>query len=176
MTTTEAVEVTASEPNAEGYKQFHLGGFTFRRDEFFAHITWPTGSHVLSVDNFLRALQRDIAWNFFYGTVNFDGVFGTLNHYGTVDMFAGRFNDTYRKAGIDYNETYKSEDLMATFKAMLDDWTNRGYDPFAAPEETKQPYGRKDGDNKKAIERLRITARRMVGLPGDTPVRSDANG
>jgi hypothetical protein len=108
--------------------------------------------------------------------VNFDGVFGTLNHYGTVDMFAGRFNDAYRKAGRDYNETYKSEDLMATFKAILEDWTNRGYDPFAAPEETKQPYGRKDGDNKRAIERQRVTAKRMVGLPGDTPLRSDTSG
>ena len=75
----------ACEPNEEGYREFSLGGFTFRRDEFFAHITWPTGSHVLSVDDFLRALQRDVAWDFFYGTVNFDGVFGTVNHYGTVD-------------------------------------------------------------------------------------------
>ena len=169
--------VQASEPdNYYGYRRFRKGKFEFHRDEYFVHIRWPKGSHTMAADAFLRALQRDIAWNFFYGTVNFDGVFGTLNHYGTVDMFAGRFNDTYRKAGIDYNETYKSEDLMATFKAMLDDWTNCGYDPFAAPEETKQPYGRKDGDNKKAIERLRVTAKRMVGLPGDTAVRSDANG
>jgi Hydroquinone 1,2-dioxygenase large subunit N-terminal len=175
MSTSFAVQ--ASEPdNYYGYRRFRKGKFEFHRDEYFVHIRWPKGSHTMAADAFLRALQRDIAWNFFYGTVNFDGVFGTLNHYGTVDMFAGRFNDAYRKAGIDYNETYRSEDLMATFKAMLDDWTNRGYDPFAAPEETKQPYGRKDGDNKKAIERLRITAKRMVGLPSDTPVRSDANG
>jgi hypothetical protein len=35
MTTTEpaAAEVAASEPNAEGYRQFTLGGFTFWRDE-----------------------------------------------------------------------------------------------------------------------------------------------
>src|SRR4029078_6379791 len=136
MTTTESPSVDASAPNAEGYKEFTLNSFHFRRDEYFAHITWPTGSHVISVDAFLRALQRDIAWNFFYGTVNFDGVFGTMNHYGTVDMFAGRFNDAYRKAGRDNNETYPSDELMATFKAMLDDWTNRGYDPFAAPQET----------------------------------------
>lgn len=169
--------VQASEPdNYYGYRRFKKGKFEFSRDEYFVHITWPKGSHTMPADAFLRALQRDIAWNFFYGTVNFDGVFGTLNHYGTVDMFAGRFNDAYRKAGIDYNETYPSDDLMATFKAVLDDWTSRGYDPFAAPEETKQPYGRKDGDNRKAIERLRVTANRMVGLPGDTAVRSDASG
>lgn len=169
--------VQASEPdNYYGYRSFKKGKFEFRRDEYFVHIKWPKGSHTIPADNFLRALQRDIAWNFFYGTVNFDGVFGTMNHYGTVDMFAGRFNETYKKAGIDYNETYKSEDLMATFKAILDDWTNSGFDPFAAPEETKQSYGRKDGDNKAAIERLRITAKRMVGLSGDTPLRSDESG
>jgi Hydroquinone 1,2-dioxygenase large subunit N-terminal len=171
------VAVEASEPdNYYGYRSFRKGGFAFRRDEYFVHISWPKGTHTMAADVFLRALQRDVAWHFFYGTVNFDGVFGTLNHYGTVDMFAGRFNDAYRKAKRDYNETYPSDELMATFKAMLDDWTNRGYDPFAAPEETKQPYGRKDGDNRRAIERLRVTARRMVGLPDDTPVRSDENG
>jgi hypothetical protein len=169
--------VQASDPdNYYGYRSFRKGGFAFRRDEYFVHISWPTGNHTMPADAFLRALQRDIAWNFFYGTVNFDGVFGTLNHYGTVDVFAGRFNDAYRKAGRDYTETYPSDEVMATFKAMLDDWTNRGYDPFAAPEETIHPFGRKDGDNRAAIERQRITARRMVGLPGDTPVRSDATG
>jgi hypothetical protein len=172
-----AFTVEASEPdNYYGYRRFKKGAFEFHRDEYFVHIRWPKGTHTMAADAFLRALQRDVAWNFFYGTVNFDGVFGTMNHYGTVDMFAGRFNDAYRKAGRDHNETYTSEDLMATFKAILEDWTNRGYDPFAAPEETKQPYGRKDGDNRRAIERLRVTARRMVGLPGDTALRSDAAG
>jgi len=175
MATSYAVQ--ASEPdNYYGYRRFQKGKFEFHRDEYFVHIRWPKGTHTMAADVFLRALQRDIAWNFFYGTVNFDGVFGTMNHYGTVDMFAGRFNDAYRKAGRDYNETYPSDELMATFKAILDDWTNRGYDPFAAPEETKHPYGRKDGDNKRAIERLRVTAQRMVGLPGDTPLRSDGSG
>ena len=169
--------VQASEPdNYYGYRRFKKGAFEFRRDEYFVHISWPKGTHTMAADVFLRALQRDIAWNFFYGTVNFDSVFGTMNHYGTVDMFAGRFNDAYRKAGRDHNETYPSDELMATFKAMLDDWTNRGYDPFAAPQETNQPYGRKDGDNRKAIERLRVTAKRMVGIAGDTPLRSDATG
>ena len=169
--------VHASEPdNYYGYRRFKKGKFEFHRDEYFVHISWPKGTHTMAADVFLRALQRDIAWNFFYGTVNFDGVFGTMNHYGTVDMFAGRFNDAYRKAGRDHNETYPSDELMATFKAMLDDWTNRGYDPFAAPQETNQPYGRKDGDNRKAIERLRVTAKRMVGIAGDTPLRSDATG
>jgi hypothetical protein len=177
MSVQTAFPVQASQPdNYYGYRSFKKGKFAFRRDEYFVHIDWPKGSHTLPADAFLRALQRDVAWNFFYGTVNFDGVFGTLNHYGTVDMFAGRFNDAYKDAGLDYNETYKSEDLMTTFKAILDDWTNAGYDPFAAPEETEQAYGRKSGDNKDAINRLRVTAKRMVGVPGDTAMRTDASG
>ncbi|MEA2961300.1 MAG: hypothetical protein QOI46_1398, partial [Alphaproteobacteria bacterium] len=117
-----------SEPgNYYGYRSFKQGRFEFGRDEYFVHIRWPTGTHVMQADAFLRALQRDVAWNFFYGTVNFDAVFGTMNHYGTVDMFAGRYNEAYRMAGVDYQETCGSDELMALFKAMLHDWTNRGY-------------------------------------------------
>ena len=100
-------DVQSTDPNAQGYREFSLGGFHFSRDEYFVHITWPTGKHVLSADVFLRALQRDVAWDFFYGTVNFDSVFGTVNHYGTVDMFAGRFNDAYRKAELDHTENFE---------------------------------------------------------------------
>ena len=160
-----AAEVTASEPNAEGYRQFTLGGFTFWRDEFFVHITWPTGSHILSVDNFLRALQRDVAWDFFYGTVN---------HYGTVDMFAGRYNDAYRKAELDHVENFETPLIRETFKAMLADWTNEGFDPFASPAETDKPFGVKRGDNIAAVTRHRVTAERMVGVPGDEQIRTDA--
>ena len=44
--------------------------------------------------------------------------------------------------------------------------------PFAAPQETGTPWGNKNGDNEDAITRERVTAKRMVGLPGDTPVRT----
>ncbi|HEU4400029.1 MAG TPA: hydroxyquinol 1,2-dioxygenase, partial [Actinomycetota bacterium] len=80
MATTEAeptVEVQSGDPNAQGYRPFRLGEFTFRRDDYFVYIEWPTGSHVMSADAFLKALQRDVAWDFFYGIVNFDGVIGT---------------------------------------------------------------------------------------------------
>src|SRR5262245_57273618 len=100
MSTTEAATdasaVIASAPNNEGYRQYTLGHFNFRRDEFFAHISWPSGEHTISIDAFLRSVQRDVAWDFFYGTVNFDDVVGTINHYGTVDLFAGQFNEVYR--------------------------------------------------------------------------------
>ena len=162
--------------NAAGYKTFSIGGFTFSRDEYFATITWPTGTHQIAIDVFLRALQRDVAWGFFYGIVNFDAVFGTMNHYGNVDMFAGRFNDAYRRAEVDYNENFTHDDLMACFQSILHDWTNTGYDPFAAPMETGLAWiGKKVGHNTAAINRARDVCRRMPGLPGDLPLRTDRN-
>ena len=162
--------------NYTGYRSFSAGSFNFRRDEYFAHVDWPKGRHIIPIDAFLRALMRDVAWNFFYGTVNFDGVFGTTNHYGTVDMFAGVYNEAYRKAKLDFLESFQSDELMQAFKAMISDWTNQGYDPFAAPGETGAPWGRKHGANDIAVLRQRVTAQRMVGLPGDAPMRTDANG
>jgi hypothetical protein len=165
------------EINEHGYRAFKLGGFGFERDEYFAHIRWTGGgSHIIPVDRFLRALIRDVAWNFFYGIVNFDEVFGTMNHYGTVDVFAGRYNSAYREQKRDHVETLKSDETRALFEAMLDDWTNEGYDPFAAPTETGTPFGRKHGGNPRAIKRTRVTARRMVGLKDDSPLRTDASG
>lgn len=169
MTATTASDTT----NAHGYHRFELGGFSFERDEHFAHIEWPTGRHVMPVEDFLKALMRDVAWNFFYGTVNFDAVIGTVNHYGNVDLFAGRFNDAYRKAELDHLENFDHETIMATFQEILSDWTNDGFDPFAAPQETGSPYGVKHGDNDAAITRTRVTAERMVGVPGDEPLRTD---
>ncbi|HEX6657918.1 MAG TPA: hypothetical protein VF065_07540, partial [Ilumatobacter sp.] len=162
--------------SAAGYETFSIGGFTFSRDEYFATITWPTGTHQIAIDVFLRALQRDVAWGFFYGIVNFDAVFGTMNHYGNVDMFAGRFNDAYRRAEVDYNENFTHDDLMACFQSILRDWTNEGYDPFAAPMETGQPFGRNKGSNDAAVTRRRVVANRMVSVPGDEPIRTDETG
>lgn len=176
MPAKQAAHHVSSPDNYTGYRSFEIGGFGFKRDEYFAHISWPEGEHVLPVDMFLRALMRDVAWNFFYGTVNFDSVFGTTNLYGKVEMYVGRFNDAYRKNNRDYQETFEADELMPIFKGMLNDWTNDGYDPFAAPLETANPFGRKNGNNDAAVERLRVTAKRMVGLPGDAVPRTDDNG
>ncbi len=166
--------------NEAGYREFQLGGFRFRRDEYFANITWPAANremvHTVPVDAFLKALMRDVAWGFFYGWVNFDEVFGTRNLYGEVEMYGGRYNGDYHEAGLDYVEKFDSGEVMSTFKAILDDWTNEGFDPFAAPRETGTPFGEKEGNNRAAIERQRETARRMIGIPGDAEMRSDANG
>jgi hypothetical protein len=91
-------ELGSVEPNQHGYREFTLGQFSFARDEYFAHVRWPQASHMIPVDALLRAIQRDVAWGFFYGIVNFDAVVGTVNHYGTVELFAGRFNEHYRKS------------------------------------------------------------------------------
>jgi hypothetical protein len=175
--TTQVYESVSTEPDPiYGYRSFKLGEFEFRRDEYFAHITWPKGSHTVDIGNFLRPLMRDVAWGFFYGWVNFDDVFGTLNHYGTVDVYAGTYNGSYREAGIDHLENHPSDLVRTTFMDMLEDWTNEGFDPFAAPQETGSPYGRKHGSNLQATRRVRQLATRCVGLKDDLALRTDERG
>src|SRR5437879_13107076 len=87
--------------NATGYRSYEAGKFRFERDEYFARIAWPGGSHTMTIDVFMRALMRDVAWGFFYGVVNFDGLLGTINHYGEVTVFAARINHANPKAGPD---------------------------------------------------------------------------
>ncbi|HTT74358.1 MAG TPA: hypothetical protein VMF50_00060 [Candidatus Binataceae bacterium] len=169
-------EKTDMHVNEAGYRTFKLGNYIFIRDEYFVHIKWPNGSHTLPADRFLKALMRDVAWNFFYGIVNFDEVFGTANHYGTVNVFAGSFNVGYRSNGKDYTETFESAPARAIFEAILEDWTNEGFDPFAAPTETGSAFGPKRGSNTVAVKRQRVSARRMAGVADDTPLRGDANG
>jgi len=175
-------KVIASAPDATlGYRSFTLGSFKFRRDEYFAHIEWTTRdgrplSHTMDAGSFLRALMRDVAWGFFYGWVNFDHVIGTVNHYTTVDFFAGSYNATMKAAGVDLLENFPTEQIGETFKTMLDDWTNEGFDPFAAPQETGSAYGRKNGNNRAAVTRARELAKRCVGLKGDLELRTDARG
>lgn len=175
-------KVIASMPHAVlGYRDFDLGSFHFRRDEYFVHIEWTTRdgrpmSHTMDAGNFLRAMMRDIAWGFFYGWVNFDHVFGTLNHYNSVDLYAGAYNGTMKEAGVDIKENFPTEQIRATFVELLDDWTNSTFDPFAAPQETGTPYGRKNGSNEAATHRVRELAKRCVGLRDDLSLRSDDTG
>src|SRR5205823_4999940 len=73
-------------------------------------------------------------------------------------------------------ETFEARELKSVFEEMLNDWTNEGFDPFAAPDETGKPFGPRRGNNTKALKRQRVVARRMVGLPDDAPPRTDQNG
>ncbi|MGO9993776.1 MAG: hydroxyquinol 1,2-dioxygenase [Steroidobacteraceae bacterium] len=172
---------SAEHADTHGYQLFKLGTFGFRRDEYFAHISWVTKtgkpmSHTMDIGSFLRALMRDVAWGFFYGWVNFDEVVGTLNHYGTVDLYAGAYNGTMKAAGVDILETFPTDQIRPLFEQMLDDWTNEGFNPFVAPQETGSPYGRKHGNNRPAVTRARELATRCVGLKDDLPLRTDARG
>ena len=175
-TATPSIVEDATRGKELGYQSFQAGEFHFERDEYFAHIAYPGGRHIIGVDAFLRSLMRDVGWGFFYGTVNFDHLLGTINHYGTVDLFIGLLNDSYRSANRHYVETFDSKELKKIFEAMLDDWTNEGFDPYAAPGETGTAFGPKHGNNREAIRRERIVARRMVGMPGDLPYRTDEGG
>jgi len=103
-------------------------------------------------------------------------VIGTVNHYGTVDLYAGSFNGAMKEAGVDRMENFPTDDIRQLFEGMLADWTNAGFDPFAAPQETGSPYGPKNGDNMPAITRARELARRCVGLEGDLELRTDERG
>ena len=96
----------APEQLAHGYLAFELGSFRFRRDEYFAHISWMTRdgrpmSHTMDIGSFLRALMRDVAWGFFYGWVNFDEIIGTVNRYESFDLYAGSYNGSMKVAGVD---------------------------------------------------------------------------
>ncbi len=178
----EIVQVLKSLPDATlGYRSYTLGSFKFRRDEYFAHIAWTTRdgrpmSHTLDISNYLRALMRDVGWGFFYGWVNFDHVFGTVNKYTSVDMYAGSYNGTMKESGVDLMENFPTAQIRATFEEMLDDWTNAGFDPFAAPQETGTAYGRKNGYNTAKITRARELATRCVGMKGDLNLRTDERG
>jgi Hydroquinone 1,2-dioxygenase large subunit N-terminal len=178
----EIYQVLKSAPDATmGYKTFTLGSFGFRRDEYFVHISWNTRdgrpmSHTMDAGNYLRALMRDVGWGFFYGWVNFDHVFGTLNHYTSVDMYAGSYNGTMKEAGVDLLESFPTDQIRSTFEEMLDDWTNSTFDPFAAPQETGTPYGRKNGNNIAKITRARELAKRCVGMKDDLSLRTDERG
>jgi hypothetical protein len=182
MNATTEFKSAASQPHpVYGYKSFKLGSFSFERDEYFVHIRWTNRrgkpmSHTMDAGAFLRAQMRDIAWGFFYGWVNFDDVFGTTNHYKSVDVFAGSFNGNFKEAGVDLLENFPTEQVRVTFVDMIEDWTNEGFDPFAAPQETGSPYGRKHGSNLAAVRRARQLAKRCVGLKDDAALRSDSNG
>jgi hypothetical protein len=169
------IVATGTDPDT-GYDSFRLGGFEFRRDEYFAHVTWPKGSHIIEIDRFLRAMVRDIGWGFFYGWIFFDDIFGTTNHYGTVDLFAGAYDDGYKKQGLDHLETFPAEVVAEAFETISRNWINKGYDPLNAPLETGTPIGPKGEPAEGELLRSFIAADRMLGLPGDKSVRTEQDG
>ena len=133
-------------------------------------------SHVMSADAFLKALQRDVAWQFFYGIVNFDGVVGTVNHYGTVDLFAGRYNDVYRKAELDHLENFETLAHQGDIRGDARRLDERRLRPVR---QSRPRPGPPSGQARRQPGRDHPPSsdgRRMVGVPGDEPLRSDDNG
>jgi hypothetical protein len=149
------------------YKEFTLSKFRFTRDDYFAHIYFPTQAgkemeHKIDIDAFLKSLQRDIAWSFFYGMVKFDDVFGTINHYGTVEVFAGKYHKAFNQNGFWHAEELGRGEVERIFTQMLEDWVPVEFDPFAAPRETGSAVGPKRASNVDAIHRKRVLTTRIV--------------
>jgi mannose-6-phosphate isomerase-like protein (cupin superfamily) len=158
--------VESGKANDLGYKTFRLGQYTFERNAYFCVVHYPGGEYHMPVGEFLRAVQRDIGWNFFYGMVKFDQVFGSFNFYDKgVDLFLGKYNDAWQKSGKAYSEMFPNERIAATFKAILEDWVPPDFNPWAAPRETGSPFGKKRGGPHPAIFRKRIVTKTMIKEP-----------
>src|SRR5947209_5415477 len=100
MVTQQKALVESGRANDLGYKTFRLGGYEFERNAYFTIIRYPGGEYHIPVGEFMRAVQRDIGWNFFYGMVKFDEVFGTVNFYDNdVYMLLGKYNEACKKSG-----------------------------------------------------------------------------
>ena len=156
------ITATGTDPDT-GYDSFRLGGFEFRRDEYFAHVSWPKGSHIIEIDRFLRAMVRDIGWGFFYGWIFFDDIFGTTNHYGTVDLFAGSYDEGYKAKGLDHLETFSAETVKEAFETISRNWL-----PLVGPVAIGLTSGASTPDN--LVERV---IRRLDALAnGDADVDS----
>ena len=171
--------VRASEPDpVTGYRRFTLGAFEFQRDEYFVKINWPakgqTRTHAVPADAFLRAMMRDVAWGFFYGWVNFDHVFGTRNHYGKVDMYAGSFNGIMKEAGVDYVGDVRNADDHGDLQGDPARLDQRGLRPVRRAGRNRHRVRPQERRQRRGDRALRASRRsRMPGLQGDSPLRDD---
>ena len=100
--------------NYTGYKAFRAGSFEFTPRRIFRAYQLAQGQARHGDRRVPARADARRRLGLLLRHVNFDGVFGTTNHYGEVDMFAGVYNDAYRKAGLDHQERFKSDELMAS--------------------------------------------------------------
>ena len=61
MSTARILNDTPATGRDLGYQTFSIGKFRFERDEYFAHIYFPYGRHIMPIAEFLRALMRENA-------------------------------------------------------------------------------------------------------------------
>lgn len=173
----EAHEALATADGDLGYREFALGSFRFSRDEYFARLDWPGGMHLMEVGRFLHVIVRTIGQNFFFGWVFFDDVFGTVNHYGRIELFAGTYAPAYRDAGVALSEEFATEETHAVFVDIAKDWINEGFDPMADAGSSGSAFGPKGRPSTARLDRgFTPIPKRMLGLPGDVPTRSEAAG
>jgi hypothetical protein len=169
----QTITVQASEPDSQlGYRSFQLGQFRFTRDAYFVRIEWPNCLKTMEIGHFLHVLARTLGQNFFYGWVYFDEVFGTVNHFDQVEVFAGKYSEAYTRAGVGYAEKLPVEEVRSVFEAIAADWINDGYDPMAAPVRVGTPYGPKGKPSSATFKRgFTPMPKRMLGMQDDTPPR-----
>ncbi len=118
----------------------------------------------MDVDNFLRALMRDVAWGFFYGGVNFDHVIGTTNHYKTVDLYAGAYNATMKAAGVDRLENFPTEQIQGGLRA----------DARRLDQRRLRPLRRAAGDRHRRTAARTATTARRSRVPASSPSAASA--
>ena len=147
------------------------------RDEHFAHVDWPTGHHVMSVEAFLKALMRDVAWNFFYGIVNFDS---RHRHDEPLRERRPVRRPVQRRLpqGRDRppGELPPRRDHRPPSRPCSPTGRTTGTTRSPPRRRPGRRSVEKRGDNLAAITRRGFTAQRMVGVPGDEPLRSDDTG
>jgi hypothetical protein len=94
--------------------------------------------------------------------VKFDDIFGTINHYGTVEVFGGKYHKALKQSGLWHAEELKRGEVEKVFTQILEDWVPADFDPFAAPRETGSAIGPKREGNPTAIHRKRVVTTRMA--------------
>jgi hypothetical protein len=167
-----------NETSGVAYKEFTLGRVKFSRDEYYVHLEYPKGSYSIGIEKFLRCTARNVQFRFFYGSILYDEIFAFETHYGDdVDIMIGCLHPAFVASGRDYRERLSLNEACETLKSLLLDWTPEEYDPLLPPVENGLPFGKKEGgDHDAALRHHRPNPERMVGLPGDEALRTEANG
>ena len=124
-----------ADANEYGYRNFQLGGFTFKRDEYFvAHRLagrqpYDAGRCVPARADARRVVE-------FLSTASSTSTRSSAPPIITAPSMFSRVSTMrgYRAQNKHYVESFKGDELRNGFAEMLADWTNEGFDPFAAPE------------------------------------------
>ena len=159
-----------------GYKTFKLGDVEFSRDLYFCHLKWPTGSHSLHIEPFLRATLRMYQWQFFFGSLLYDDLVGFTNHYGTVELFIGRDDPGFQKAEKTHAVVMETGEALEDLCAMLENWSGGQFDPFVSPRETGRSIGAHSAPLDHLMTNRRLLAKRILGGKDEAAAWSASNG